>query len=459
MALRKKKSLSVPATRLTEQVTEGRFRRVLGVPSLFLFGLVYMVPLTVFTTYGIVARLTGGRVVDAYIVTLVTMLFTARSYARMAAVYPYAGSAYVYTQQSFGGGIGFLAGWSLLLDYLFLPMINYLVIGLYLHEALPAVPQWVWIFASILVVTVLNIIGIISVARTNFVIIAAQIVFIVVFVFLAIRTGTGHETSLLAPFAGDGSVDGVGSIFNGAAILCLSFLGFDSVSTLSEEAKEPKRAVPIAIMLTTIVAGFIFIMISFLAQFAHPSSNFASVDTAATEVMLNIGGQWLSNLFLACYVAGALGSALTSQASVARILFAMGRDGVLPQRVLGVLSKRFGTPISATVLVSIVSLTALWISLDLISNLISFGALIAFSFVNLAVLKHDFIDGKQRSANKIVKSFVLPVIGFGLTIWLWTSLSGLTFIIGLSWIGAGVVILLIVTKGFTRPTPKLDMSE
>ncbi len=81
--------------------------------------------------------MTGGRVPVAYLVTLAAMVFTARSYARMAAAYPVAGSAYTYAQKSFGAPIGFLAGWSLLLDYLFLPMLNYLVIGIYMGAALP----------------------------------------------------------------------------------------------------------------------------------------------------------------------------------------------------------------------------------------------------------------------------------------------------------------------------------
>ena len=120
---------------------EGHLLRVLGTPSLTLFGLVYMVPLTVFTTYGIVTQVTGGRLSVAYLVTLAAMVFTARSYARMAAAYPVAGSAYTYTQKSFGAPFGFLAGWSLLLDYLFLPMLNYLVIGIYMSAAIPAVPR------------------------------------------------------------------------------------------------------------------------------------------------------------------------------------------------------------------------------------------------------------------------------------------------------------------------------
>ena len=128
---------------------EGHLKRALGLPALVFFGLVYMVPLTVFTTYGIVTETTGGRLPVAYVVTLIAMLFTALSYAWMSIAYPVAGSAYTYSQKSFGAPIGFLSGWSLLLDYLFLPMINYLVIGIYLEAAFPAIPAWVFILVAI----------------------------------------------------------------------------------------------------------------------------------------------------------------------------------------------------------------------------------------------------------------------------------------------------------------------
>ena len=176
---------------------EGHLRRWLGTPSLVLFGLVYMVPLTVFTTYGLVTQMTGGRVPVAYLVTLAAMVFTARSYARMAAAYPVAGSAYTYAQKSFGAPIGFLAGWSLLLDYLFLPMLNYLVIGIYINAAIPAIPPWVVVIVTIGIVTVLNIVGIVSVDRANFVIIAVQAIFIVVFIVMACVTLSGSGTVTL----------------------------------------------------------------------------------------------------------------------------------------------------------------------------------------------------------------------------------------------------------------------
>ncbi|NVN50256.1 amino acid permease [Mycolicibacterium hippocampi] len=437
---------------------EGHLKRALGLPSLVLFGLVYMVPLTVFTTYGIVTETSGGRVPLAYAVTLTAMVFTALSYARMSRAIPIAGSAYTYTQRTFGAPAGFLAGWSLLLDYLFLPMLNYLVIGLYLNAAVPALPEWAIIIIAIAIVTVLNIVGIVSVARANFLIIAIQAVFIVTFLVLAVRVISGYGTvDLLGPFTGDGSAAGMSPVLAGAAILCLSFLGFDAVSTLSEEAKDAKRTVPYAIMIATVVSGTIFIVLSYVSHLVFPSHDFADVDSGSLDVMAAAGGQFLNTFFTAAYVAGCVGSALTSQASVARILFAMGRDGVLPRKVFGHVSARFSTPVYAIAVVSVVSLLAIVIDLAMLASLVSFGALVAFSAVNLSVIKHFFVDRGERS--NVLLNLVAPAIGFILTVWLWTSLSGMTLVLGLIWLAIGVLWLVVVTRGFQRPTPVLDLKE
>lgn len=444
---------SAPGPLFLEQ--EGHLRRALGLPSLVLFGMVYIVPLTVFTTYGIVTQMSGGRLPVAYVVTLVAMFFTALSYARMAVAFPVAGSAYTYSQKTFGAPIGFLAGWSLLLDYLFLPMLNYLVIGIYLEAAFPSVPAWVFIVASIAIVTVLNIVGIVSVARANFLIIAVQTIFIVTFLAMAVAklSGTG-KVSLLAPLQGDGTAAGAAPILAGAAVLCLSFLGFDAVSTLSEEAKDPTRNVPRAIIIATVVSGIVFVILSYLSQLVFPSNAFSDVDSGSLDVMRTAGGQFLETFFTAAYVAGALGSALTSQASVARILYAMGRDRILPRPLFAHISPRFSTPVYAILVVSLVSLLAVVIDLATLASIVSFGALVAFSAVNLSVIKHFFIDRGERS---VLSNLVLPLIGFVLTVWLWTSLSGLTLKVGLAWLAAGFVWLLAVTRGFRRPTPVMDI--
>jgi putrescine importer len=436
-----------------------RLSRVLGLPSLILFGLAYMVPLTVFTTYGVVTDLTAGHLPGAYVITLTAMLFTAYSYGRMVVAHPYAGSAYTYTQRAFGSHVGFIAGWALLLDYIFLPMINYLVIGIYLEESFPSAPMWVWIISAIVLVTGLNVLGIKLVARANFVLVAFQLVFIAVFLVASFQTIAGDGLpSLTDPFFGQGTE--ASTLFAGAAILCLSFLGFDAVSTLSEETHDPRRRIPTAIMLVTIIGGATFILVSYVGHLVFPQwQEFTDVDSAALDVMEFAGGAFLAAFFTAAYVAGCFASAMASQASVSRILYAMGRDGTLPRRFFGRLHERFHTPIFATLVVGAISLVALWISLELAAAMISFGALVAFSFVNLSVIKHYVFDRNQRSGGDIVKYGVVPGIGVILTLWLWTSLSGTTFVVGLSWVAVGLIYLLGLTRFFTRRPPELRLEE
>ncbi|HKU29966.1 MAG TPA: APC family permease [Arthrobacter sp.] len=441
-----------------QPATEG-WRRVLGVPSLVLLGLVYMVPLTIFSTYGIVVELTGGRLSAAYAVTLVVMLFTARSYGRMAQAFPFGGSAYIYTARSFGPALGFMAGWSLLLDYLLLPMINYLLIGIYLNAAFPIVPPWLFMLVSIVAVTALNILGITAIAKANFVVVGLQALFIVLFVGMGLSSiaGTGH-VDLMAPFTGTGGAEGISPVLAGSAILCLSYLGFDAVSTFAEETRNPTRNVPRAIMLTTVLAGVIFLGLAYISHLVHPVSTFANVDSAANDVIGAAGGNLLVAFFTAAYIAGSLGSALTSQASVSRIIHSMGRGRVFPA-ALGRLHPRFGTPVLPIVLTSCVSLLALVLDLLTVSSLISFGALVAFSAVNVCVIKHYFFDRKARGFKGMVQNLVLPAVGFVLTVWLWTSLSGLSITVGLCWAGLGLVYLAFLTRGFRRPAPQLELDH
>jgi amino acid transporter len=438
-----------------------RLKRSLGTPSLLLFGLAYMLPLAVFTTYGLVTETTGGHLAGAYFVTTIAMLFTAGSYASMVRAYPVAGSAYTYTQRTFGRHLGFLTGWTLLLDYLALPLLNYLVIGIYLNAAFPAVPAWVWVVGSVVVVTLLNVIGITLVSSANLALVGVQIVFIVVFVATGIAYLSGGATvpNLLDPFFSGNTT--LGGIAAGAAILALAFLGFDAVSTLSEEAKDARKSIPRAIILCTLVGGLLFIVTAYVAGLVFPDfTNFTDTDSAPLDVMTRIGGGALFTFFTAAYIAGSFASAMTSQASVARILFAMGRDGQLPRRVFAAIHPRFTTPWLSVLIVGVVGLIgALLLPLDVAASVISFGALVAFSFVNLAVIKHYLIDQHERGTRAVLAHLVAPLIGFALTVWLWTSLSLTTFIAGGIWVLIGVVLLAILTSGFRRKPPAMDFSE
>lgn len=442
-------------------------RRTLGPITLTLFGLSYMAIGTVFTTYGIVNQITDGHLVDSYVVALIVMLFTASSYAAMVRRYPVAGSAYTYSQQAFGGATGFLTGWVLMLDYLFIPMINFLILGLYVGTQFPSVPTWVFTLAALIAVFVFNVLGISLVGKINTAIVVVSMAAVLVFAILAIKTAIGDPDapSLIEPFI-PGSAD-YSPIFTGAAVLALSFLGFDAVSTLSEEAKHPRRDIPRAIMLTTVIGGLVFIFVSWVGARAYSLDDWSQapqelLDAAGVVLFDHVGGDILTGIFIIITVAGCFGSGLAGQVAVSRILYSMGRDGILP-RPLGILSKRFGTPVVAATVVSVFALSSLFLSLDQAAFMISFGALAAFAMVNLTVIRTYLFPkgGRQEplTAWQGIRYGAIPLIGFALTIWLWTSLEAFTWVVGGIWVLIGVAILAAKTGFFRRPVPTLDFSE
>ncbi|MFC7766820.1 APC family permease [Leucobacter soli] len=180
--------------------------RTLKLPSLVLFGLAYLTPLIVLGIFGVIASETGGASASAYLVALIAMLFTANSYGRMARAFPVAGSAYTYVRRTIDGRVGFLVGWAIMLDYLFLPMVIWLIGGSYLQAQFPGVPMPVWILGFILITSVLNIVGIKVADRTNLVLMTFQILVIAFFVALSIGSvvstdGAGGLVSA-SPFVG-----------------------------------------------------------------------------------------------------------------------------------------------------------------------------------------------------------------------------------------------------------------
>jgi len=452
---------AVTASDAPDDAQTRRFKRVLGLPSLVFFGLAYMIPLTVWTTYGVVTTMTSGHLAAAYVVTTLAMLLTAYSYSRMVLAYPVAGSAYSYSSRVFGRPVGFLVAWALMLDYLLLPLLAFLVIGLYMNAYFPAVPVWVWIVASIAIITGLGLRGVKVVTSFNVILVIAQFVFIGVFVALSIAnlTRADEVPSLLSPF--QPAFGEFGPVVAGAAILALSFLGFDAVSTLAEETDQPRVKVPRAIMLCAALSGVIYIVQAWVAQIAFP--DFASFadhqDVASADVMIAMGGEFLNTFFTAVYITACVACALASQTSAARVLFAMSRDGNLPRRLFGTLHPSWRTPVAAIVFVGVIGLLALILDLNTVVAVISFGALVAFSSVNLAAAKHYVIDQKRRSPKEILLYGVLPLAGMLFTLYLWTQLSPTTFVVGLIWLGVGLVYLLVHTRGFRRQPVELYLEE
>lgn len=437
-----------------------RLQRTLSLGSVVLFGIAYMTPIIVLGTFGILAQSTSGMVPAAYLAALVAMFFTAMSYGRMAAAFPVAGSAYSYVRKAISPKLGFIAGWAVLLDYLFLPMAIWLIGAAYLHSAFPAVPQWLWVLVFIGITSGINIVGLKLANGINALLMLVQFLVLIAFVALCVHYVGGDASKPLwsiKPFF-DGDMQ-MPLIMSGAAIACYSFLGFDAVSTLTEETRDPRRTIPRAIMLITLIGGLIFVSVSYFVQIAHPSSQFDSVDSAAYEIARNIGGDLFVSIFLIGLIVGQFASGLSAQASGSRLLFAMGRDGVLPKSIFGTLHERFGTPVYSILLCAVVALLALKLDVTTSTSFINFGAFLAFSLVNLSVIFHYWIGAQKKGLREVVLFLLFPFIGLAAGLWLMVSLDHLAIYLGLSWLAIGVVYLAVLTGGFRRQPPEMDFQE
>ncbi|SDJ03262.1 APC family permease [Alteribacillus bidgolensis] len=439
-----------------------KLARSLSLPSVVVFGLAFMAITTVFSTYGIASQLSHGMVAGSYILALIVMLFTAYSYGQMAKEYPVAGSAYSYAQKAINPFVGFLVGWSILMDYLFIPMVNYLLFGIFFSAAIPEVPSQVWIIGLLILVTFVNIKGVKLAARANIIVIAISILFILIFCILSIKsilegTGTGIIFNFEPFFNSDESFS---LIVAGAALLCFSFLGFDSVTAFSEETINPKKNIPRGLILVTLIGGFIFVVVSYLSHNVWPDYlSFSNPDSAAYEIIGLVGGNVLSTTFLVVTAFVAFGSATASLASASRVLFAMGRDGQLPEKFFGKLHTKYKTPVNNIILISCLSLSALFLSLTLVASFINFGAFFAFTFVNISVIVLFFRNKTDRSLKGIALYVVIPLIGALLDLWLLVNLDKYSLMLGIIWFVLGFIYLLFLTKGFRNRLPVIQYKE
>ncbi len=440
----------------------GSLKRNLGLWSIVGLGLGYMTPTVVFDTFGIVSEQTNGAVPAAYLVALIVMIFTAFSYGKMVRVFPTAGSAYTYTRETMSPGLGFLVGWTSLLDYLLLPMVNCLIIRLYMESMVPDAPPWVWVIVYTIVMTGIVLSSMRGTANINGVLLVFAVVLVATFCVLAVmQLNAGEGAGVVfspEPFIHHGVH--LGAVLTGATVVCFSFIGFDAVTMYTNEAKHVSL-MPKAIMLTVLAGGLIFLVAGYFAQLLFPdNSQFTIVDDPLPEIGMITGGHVFQLFFVAAAFAATAASGLASHASVSRMMLVMGRNGVLPRRAFGYINPKTHTPVFNIVLVGAVCLLAMSFSLELISALINFGALIAFTFVNLTVIAHYAFRTKQVKDFKSAFSYVvMPAVGAILTGVLWVSLHGTALIGGLVWLAIGIIYLAVLTRGFKRSVRSFDDPE
>jgi putrescine importer len=434
-----------------------KLQRTLTLSSVVMFGLAYMTPIIVLGTFGILADATHGVVAGAYALALIAMVMTAYSYGVLAAEFPTAGSAYTYTRKCINDKFGFMVGWAVLLDYLFLPMVIWLFGAVYLNGAFPSVPMYIWIVVFIVVTSAINIIGIKLANTVNYLMMLIQLLVLLAFVGLAIHYVMGDATKPLFDLAPLYQPKvGLSLIAAGAAIACYSFLGFDAVTTLTEETINPQKVIPKAILLVTLFGGGIFICTAYFVQLAHPGFTFVSVDSAASEIAKNIGGDIFVSIFLIGLIIGQFASGLSAQASASRLLYAMGRDGVLPKGLFGKLSDTYLTPVFNILLCGVVALLAVFMDVTTSVSFINFGAFLAFTSVNLAVIARFYLGKKSPSPSDFFKYLLIPLLGAVADLWLMANLDKHALTLGAIWLILGFAYLAVLTGGFKRNPPELN---
>lgn len=427
--------------------------RVLNLRSVVLFGLAYMTPLIGLGIFGVIATKSQGAAAGAYLLALVAMLFTAASYGRLASRFAIGGSAYTYVGKSIGPKAGFLVGWTVLLDYMFLPMVIWLIGAAYVGSIFPGVPHAVSVLTYIVITTIINIIGLKVADKVNFVLMVFQFAVIAAFVVLSIVYLTGNadqSRSLSEPFIGHGGFPGITA---GAAVAAYAYLGFDAVTTLTDETKEPEKTMPRAIMLVALIGGAVFVILSYSAQLVHPGMHFGNEDAAATDMALTVGGTFFQSFIVAALVVAQFTSGIAAQTSASRLLYTMGRDGALPRAWLSKMSKRFSTPWAAVLTVSVVGLLALFLDVNTSTSFVNFGAFFAFTLVNVSVVVLGVATKRSGGSWNVFTDAILPVLGAVIVFTLLTQLDSAALTIGGIWLVIGIAVLGYLTKGFRHDPP------
>lgn len=423
-------------------VSAPELKKQLGLRHLIVFGLAYMTPIIVLGTYGVLAQTTQNAVPLAYVLALIVMLMTAYSYSQMAAVCGDSGSAYSYVKLALGETAGFFAGWTILLDYLFLPMVITLIGAVYLQSLIPDVPQAVWIVAILALTTSVNWIGLKLADRTNLVLLFIQLLVLAAFALLCLHYLNGNNQPFWSVQAFVTNENAFSLLTAGAAIACYSFLGFDAITTLAEETIDAPRTMPKAILGTTLIGGLIFIIVSAAIQFSHPNTEFANADAAASEIAKNIGGDLFVTLFVLGLVIGQLASAVSAQASGSRLIYAMAKKQALPKILAHLNVHR--VPGLAVLLTAIIGLAALFLDITTSTSFINFGAFIGFILVNLSVLKYFWGQGR------FIRRSLIPALGAIATLTLFVQLDKMAFMLGLAWLGLGLVRYMVTVHRNTQ---------
>jgi len=419
-------------------------KRSLHFRDLVLYGIVLIQPTAPMPVFGVLYKVSRGHVVSVILLAMVAMLFTSISYGRMARAYPHGGSAFLYVGREIHPSLGYLTGWCLIMDYVVNPLICAIWCGHAAMNFLPGVPYFVWAVFFVLFFTVLNCNGVETSARINAGM-AAALGIVVLLVLVAAANWIlhlSHPTAafFVQPFY-DPSTFSTAGLLRGTSIAVLTYIGFDGISMLTDEARDPAHSVPRAIVLTCFITGVLASIEVYAAQLVWPRGMaFPDIDTAYVHVSGRMGGPILFIIVNASLLVANMGSGITSQLGAARLLYVMGQDGALPRRFFGAVHPKSRIPRNNVLLIGAICLVgALVFSYQLGTELLNYGALLAFMGVNLASMVRGWRHGRFAQWFPML----LSLGGLITCFFLWINLGTLARIVGTTWAVAGILFWVV----------------
>lgn len=472
---------------LEEAKGENRLRRVLGPVALSSLGIGAIIGAGIFVSTGAIAKQTAGpALMLSYVVAGVVCIFAALCYAEFASMVPVAGSAYTYAYATLGELFAWIIGWDLVLEYAvgsavvangwsgyFQSVMG--LLGLHLPKALngPALEyhaestnlMHLTTTGSIInlpavvivaIVTTVLVVGIKESARFNSAMVAvkiAAVLFVIGVGVFFINTANWHP---FAPYGLTGlsffghtvagNVDAGGKplgVLAGAALAFFAYIGFDSVSTHAEEAKNPQRDVPIGIISSLVICTILYIAV---VAVLTGMVNYKDLDVSApvAHAFEQVGLKWAQGLIAAAGVAGITSVLLVMMLSQPRVLLAMARDGLVPASFFGAIHEKFRTPYKSTILTGIfVATLAAFLPIDVLLELVNIGTLLAFVIVCAAVLimRRTHPNAERPFRAPLVP--LVPILGIVTCSILMFSLPAYNWVRLVVWLGMGFVIYFL----------------
>jgi amino acid transporter len=428
-----------------------QLRRTLTLWDLLLYGIIVLQPVAPMSAFGALSDRGHGHVVTAILIAMVAMMCTAVSYGKMARVYPSAGSAFTYVAREIHPAAGYITGWSMVMDYIVNPLICTIWCAGQAHEFAPGLPVWGWKIFFAVVFTLLNMQGIKTSARVNATL-AALMSGVVVIVFVTtIRYIFGHPHSdpgfFTRPFY-DPKTFTFSDLFGCTSLAVLTYIGFDGISTLSEEAENPRRNIMLATVLTCLAVGILSASEVYVAQLVWPASEpFPNQDTAYVYAAARTWAPLFTILGATLLVAN-FGSGMGAQIGAARLLYGMGKSNALPKSFFGKVEPKHQVPRNNVVFIGVIVLVgSFFLTFEKGIELLNYGALIAFMGVNASAFVHYFV----KQPEKKLTNFALPVVGFLVCLGLWWNLSVPAKVVGTIWMAAGIAFGAWKTNWFREP--------